>query len=251
MRKEPVMGSHYLPRWETDAYGASRSPWRALCVKEFPRPVGYQLSVETMSIIFIVLLFLSFAALVVGLIKPTLVKLPSRKGVSALFGGGAIIFFTLVGITAPSTPAVSPVVAALVVAATSSAPVSTNAQYTGAMQTSVLPFLLSADQDIVAASNAGGAGDFSTALQDAQGAQKTILKAKAGFAALQPPSSDLAEVNGLVGKAIDSYSNATDEMVAGIKNQNASTIRDAEAYITQGDAYATQASGLMQKMSAQ
>lgn len=32
MRKEPVMGSHYLPYWETDTYGASRSPWRALCV---------------------------------------------------------------------------------------------------------------------------------------------------------------------------------------------------------------------------
>lgn len=25
------MGSHYLPHWETGAYGASRSPWRAFC----------------------------------------------------------------------------------------------------------------------------------------------------------------------------------------------------------------------------
>ncbi len=46
MRKEPVMGSHYLPHWETGAYGASRSPWRALCV----RRVAYQVSARHMNI---------------------------------------------------------------------------------------------------------------------------------------------------------------------------------------------------------
>lgn len=35
MHKEPVMGSHYLPHWETGAYVARRSPWRAFCMNMF------------------------------------------------------------------------------------------------------------------------------------------------------------------------------------------------------------------------
>ena len=89
---------------------------------------------------YLLLLLVSLVALVLGLYKPSVVRLSSRKLVFLVFGGTAAIFFMLFGLNiSSSSPAVS-VVAAPVVTATSTPP-SPVALYATAMQTSVLPFL--------------------------------------------------------------------------------------------------------------
>lgn len=58
-----------------------------------------------MSDLFLVLLLLSLAGLVVGLIHPQLLRMPSRKMTAGAFGGGALLFFILFGVTTPQQPA--------------------------------------------------------------------------------------------------------------------------------------------------
>ncbi len=55
-----------------------------------------------MSNIFIVLLLLSIVGLAIGLAKPQWVKMPSRKIAGGVFGGAAIVFFILFGVTSSS-----------------------------------------------------------------------------------------------------------------------------------------------------
>ena len=57
-----------------------------------------------MNNLFLVLLLVSLATLVVGVIKPSLLKVASRKKVGLYFGGAAVVFFILFGITAPQSP---------------------------------------------------------------------------------------------------------------------------------------------------
>lgn len=59
-----------------------------------------------MSNLFLVLLLVSLVALIVGLIKPSLLKQPSRARAGLIFGGAFVLFFVLFGITSPksSTP---------------------------------------------------------------------------------------------------------------------------------------------------
>lgn len=54
--------------------------------------------------LFAVLLFFSFVALVIGLFRPQWVRMSSRKMAGKVFGGAAIIFFILFGITSPDLP---------------------------------------------------------------------------------------------------------------------------------------------------
>jgi hypothetical protein len=65
-----------------------------------------------MAFLFFVLFFLSIIGLIIGLIKPTRVKMKSRKQVSWIFGGGIVLFLILQTITTPqnqSTVATNPV----------------------------------------------------------------------------------------------------------------------------------------------
>ncbi len=64
-------------------------------------PHGLVANDNPMSQIFIPLLLLSAAVLTLGLIKPSWLRMPTRKKASAVFGGVTIIFFILVAITAP------------------------------------------------------------------------------------------------------------------------------------------------------
>src|SRR5665648_713617 len=59
--------------------------------------------------LFLLLMFVSFFCLIAGLIKPSLVKLKSRKKSLGVFGSLVIIFFVLFGITSDSTPTPDPV----------------------------------------------------------------------------------------------------------------------------------------------
>jgi hypothetical protein len=58
-----------------------------------------------MSSLFIVLFLLSVAGLIIGLIKPAWLRMPSRKRAALATGGAAVLFFVLFGITAPPQPA--------------------------------------------------------------------------------------------------------------------------------------------------
>ncbi|MCL5410239.1 MAG: hypothetical protein M1324_00060 [Patescibacteria group bacterium] len=60
-----------------------------------------------MNSLFLVLLLLSFVGIIIGLIKPSVVKMKSRKQSLLVFGGSTVLFFILFGITAdpvPTTP---------------------------------------------------------------------------------------------------------------------------------------------------
>ena len=53
-----------------------------------------------MNSLFLVLLLLSFVGIIIGLIKPSVVKMKSRKQSLLVFGGSTVLFFILFGVTA-------------------------------------------------------------------------------------------------------------------------------------------------------
>ena len=60
-----------------------------------------------MNDVFLVLVLISMVGLIVGLIKPSIVKMKSRKDASLILGGSLIVFFILFGVTMnPSAPSV-------------------------------------------------------------------------------------------------------------------------------------------------
>lgn len=64
-----------------------------------------------MSGFFLLLFLVSLVGLVIGIIKPSAIKLKSRKSASLTFGGAIVISFILFGITSPASreqPTVSP-----------------------------------------------------------------------------------------------------------------------------------------------
>lgn len=58
-----------------------------------------------MNDLFLALLLLSLAGLVIGLIRPQLVKMPSRRTAAQAFASATVLFFILFGVTMPSQPA--------------------------------------------------------------------------------------------------------------------------------------------------
>lgn len=57
-----------------------------------------------MDSLFLVLFLISLVGLVIGLIKPAWLRMPSRKRASLIAGGSTLFFFVLFGITAPPAP---------------------------------------------------------------------------------------------------------------------------------------------------
>lgn len=58
-----------------------------------------------MNDLFLALLLLSLAGLLIGLIRPQLVKMPSRRTAAQTFASATVLFFILFGVTMPSQPA--------------------------------------------------------------------------------------------------------------------------------------------------
>lgn len=58
-----------------------------------------------MNSLFLALFLLAIASWIVGAIKPSWVKLPTRKSVSMWFGGAVLVFFIGFGVTSSDTPA--------------------------------------------------------------------------------------------------------------------------------------------------
>ncbi len=63
-----------------------------------------------MNSLFLALFLLAIAGWIVGAIKPSWVKLPTRKSVSMWFGGAVLVFFILFGVT--SSPSTAPAIVA-------------------------------------------------------------------------------------------------------------------------------------------
>lgn len=73
-----------------------------------------------MNSLFLALFLLAIAGWIVGAIKPSWVKLTTRKSVSMWFGGAVVVFFILFGVT--SSPSTSPATVATTEVAPSTAP---------------------------------------------------------------------------------------------------------------------------------
>ncbi len=71
-----------------------------------------------MNSLFLALFLLAIAGWVVGAIKPSWVRLPTRKSVSMWFGGAVVVFFILFGVTSSPSTAPATVVATDAVSAT-------------------------------------------------------------------------------------------------------------------------------------
>lgn len=67
---------------------------------------------NNMNTLFILLSFVALIALAIGLVRPSILKLQSRKKVLMWYGGGLIVIFILIGATAPATSTPTPVVSA-------------------------------------------------------------------------------------------------------------------------------------------
>ncbi len=62
-----------------------------------------------MNSLFLILLLVSFVGIIIGLIKPSVVKMKSRKQSLLVFGGSMVLFFILFGVTTgPTTPVSTP-----------------------------------------------------------------------------------------------------------------------------------------------
>jgi phosphatidylserine/phosphatidylglycerophosphate/cardiolipin synthase-like enzyme len=138
-----------------------------------------------MNNLFLILFLLSPVGLVIGLIKPSTLKLKSRKDVSLIFGGAMVIFFMLFGITASPNSGSSPVAVDEPQAQTTSSP---SAQPASPMMTA----------NVLVSAEATPSNPVSQATSDISpsGAESLIIEPSAGMAPV------LAAISGAT-KSID------------------------------------------------
>ncbi len=170
---------------------------------------------------FIVLLLVSFLGLIVGLIKPSWIKMPSRKRVGMIFGGAIVVFFVLVGITSPTAPAGTPVASnpAQTTNATNSGPKLSDADYINSVQTNVIPAIQKAQKDMRDPTLAIYGGQY---LEDLVTASET--EAQADFSQAQKniqslngqAPSDLSQADSLLNQAVSSQISGINALVAAI-----------------------------------
>ena len=130
-----------------------------------------------MDAVFGLLLLVSAGALLIGLINPVRVRQSSRKQVGIVYGGASVLFFILIGVTAPHTS--EPVASAPIAEATSTAPI--------AMSTPQADAASLAEDDIPTATDQAIAQAAIT--KTSTTVQKTVtapVTGKAGIASLYP-----------------------------------------------------------------
>ena len=163
--------------------------------------------------IFIPFFLLSVAGLVLGLINPKWLRMPSRKRVSAIFIPTTVVFFVLVGVTAPPSikvAPVAPVVATPVPQQTQPAvPASTQSNQAPADPTKQIVVSLSKTTS-----------EYESLFINAKGilGSSQYANAEAGRQALKDPTSAASKLsefrmnnclkNDVGQKAIDAYKNA-------------------------------------------
>ncbi len=155
------------------------------------------------------------AGLVLGLINPKWLRMPSRKRVSAIFIPSTVVFFVLVGITAPPSVKVTPV--APVVAT----PVLPQAQPVVPASTQSNQAPADPTKQIVA-SLSQTTSEYESLFINAKGilGSSQYANAEAGRQALKDPNSSASKLsefrmnnclkNDVGQKAIDAYKNADD-----------------------------------------
>jgi hypothetical protein len=176
-----------------------------------------------MSTLFVVLLLVSFLGLVIGLIKPSWIKMPSRKRVGIIFGGAIVVFFVLVGITSPAAPAGSSTTPnpAQTTNATNSSPKLSDADYISSVQKNVLPDIQTAESDVVDPTTDLVSQD-DWALSQEQKSQTAFLQAQTNLGLLhgQAPD-DLSQADSLLNQGVNDQVSGINNIVTAVKNSMA------------------------------
>ncbi len=187
-----------------------------------------------MDYLFLFLLVLSLAGLVAGLMKPSLVRQPTRVRASLIFGVATVVFFILIGVTVPSTPQQSTVmitaaperVASSTVTSDSKASVAASSTATSAQTDSpsctpfcdmqqndtlyisffnsrVAPEFQFVGSDLQSAGSAMQNYDFSDAISDMQNVQSDLQDAQTELndAVYGPMTPDMVRINTLLNDA--------------------------------------------------
>ena len=215
---------------------------------------------------------------------------PTRKKVALTFGLVSLIAFIGVGIGAPelqkptdtqpvaqasSTPVASNKVPAAP-SATATTPVAgtsvpspvqatapsqepatpkpssgmTDAEYISGLRVSVIPFITTIGN---AETNVGTDlqySDMQSAASDAADLQSQVTQMRSGLSTLQPPPTDMVQINNLLEKMVSSLTKATNLTIQGVKNQDVSAVNDATAYFAQASEYGAQAVAAVQQWKA-
>ncbi len=158
---------------------------------------------------------------------------------------GIILFLFVIIVASSSDQQSSTPVPTQNVANTAVSSLSTNQAYRNAVIASVVPFLESGAQDIQMSVNDASGQDFVGALSNAKGAQAAFATAKKNYDALPLVPANMTEENTLIGRAITSYQQASEELISGINTLNPSIINAAGAHITEATEYIKQATNLV------
>jgi hypothetical protein len=212
-----------------------------------------------MATVFVLLFTVSIIGLIVGLIKPSFVKLKLRKHVAYIFGGAIVVFFMAVGITAPSMPSDNSVVISKVQTATLAPAQSTTTVVTSSLSSATSsesnPFSdpkqndslfisqwsgVNADfqyagSDLVTAGNAIDDKNYSLAINAMQSVQYDLQGAQTGLSAavFGPLTPDVANINTIANQAVTSGLKGTGIAITDMKNANYGAVNSvALPYLT-------------------
>ena len=163
--------------------------------------------------LFTFLTTITFLALIVGLIMPSWVKMPSRKRAGLVFGGAWIICFILFGITTPQTPSTT------AAPQQNKLPPITDAQYLDGLQANVLLMLQAAQKDTIDPTLAVFGGQYLESLDatSTTKAQGEYAEAQTNFSSLhnQAPS-DLSQADGLLNQSLNEQVNGINAVIAAV-----------------------------------
>jgi hypothetical protein len=200
-----------------------------------------------MSNLFLVFLLASIVGLGIGLIKPSIIKLKSRKVAGLIFGGCTIVFFVLFGITAPPASEANPAAPAQpqTAVATPPSPVdtTTSAQSGAVSSTSGNPFNNPQQNDalfisaftihVTVAFDAAGSAltseeqdlknqDYRTAITDMQNVQYYLQHAQTllSDAVYGPLTPDVDRINTLANEAVISGLKGAGLAITDMENAN-------------------------------
>ncbi len=171
-----------------------------------------------MDVLFFLLLVASVVCLIIGLIKPKILKLNSRKKVALIFGISIIVLFILIGVTTP-TNGNNTQQSSSKTNINNSVPKITDAKYLDSVQTDVIPNLEAAQKDMSDPTSAIWGGQYLEGLvaSNESKAQGELSKAQINFQHLYGVAPlDLSQANDLLNQAISNQLSGVNALVSAI-----------------------------------
>lgn len=204
-----------------------------------------------MNILFAFIVTLSIIGFIVGLIKPSWVRMPSRKRASIIFGSVWLVSFILFSITAPKDSSKATPTTVAVATTTQASPSSSDQTPSGSSPTSPkdndVVYVQFFNRDIVVNFNDMGTdiqrvgadlnkNDYLSAIRDMQDVQTWLQVIQTKFQDLQdfrPLTADVERINTLTSSAITSGLKGASNALADMKNANYDAIdTNAMPYLT-------------------